>query len=82
MEGEAIVGKMLDALKDLGIEEDNIVVFASDKGPDGPGASRFGTDMPDMGTAGPYRGALGDVSEGAIRTAAVIRWPQRIKPRS
>ena len=82
MEGDAIVGTMLDALKDLGIEEDTIVVFASDNGPDGPGASRFGTDMPDMGTTGPYRGALGDVSEGAIRTAAVIRWPQRIKPRS
>ncbi|WP_425988756.1 arylsulfatase [Ensifer sp. R-19] len=82
MEGDAIVGTILDALKDLGIEEDTIVVFASDNGPDGPGASRFGTDMPDMGTTGPYRGALGDVSEGAIRTAAVIRWPQRIKPRS
>ncbi|WP_246813137.1 arylsulfatase [Rhizobium changzhiense] len=82
MEGDAIVGAMLDVLKELGIEDDSIVVFASDNGPDGPGASRFGTDMPDMGTTGPYRGALGDVSEGAIRTAAVIRWPQRIRPRS
>ena len=30
----------------------------------------------------PYRGALGDVSEGSIRTAAIIRWPGRIRPRS
>ncbi len=82
MEGDAIVGAMLDALKELGIADNSIVVFASDNGPDGPGASHFGTDMPDMGTTGPYRGALGDVSEGAIRTAAVIRWPQRIRPRS
>lgn len=82
MEGDAIVGTVLDALKALGLEENTIVVFASDNGPDGPGASRFGADMPDMGTTGPYRGALGDVSEGAIRTAAVIRWPQMIKPRS
>ncbi len=82
MEGDAIVGAMLDALKELGLEDDTIVIFASDNGPDGPGASRFGTDMPDMGTTGPYRGALGDVSEGAIRTAAVIRWPRRITPRS
>ena len=37
--------------------------------------------MPDMGSPGPYRGALGDVSEGAIRTAAMIRWPERIQPR-
>lgn len=80
MEGDAIVGTMLDALKELGLEDDTIVVFASDNGPDGPGASRFGTDMPDTGTSGPYRGALGEVSEGAIRTPALIRWPQRIKP--
>jgi arylsulfatase len=25
---------------------------------------------------------LGEISDGAIRTAAMIRWPQRIKPRS
>ena len=38
--------------------------------------------MPDMGSPGPYRGELGDVSEGSIRTAAMIRWPGRIQPRS
>jgi arylsulfatase len=82
MEGDAIVGTMLDAVKELGAEENTIVVFASDNGPDGPGVIRFGADMPDMGASGPYRGALGEVSEGAIRTAAIIRWPHRIKPRS
>ncbi|HXV31250.1 MAG TPA: arylsulfatase, partial [Sinorhizobium sp.] len=82
MEGDAIVGKMLDSLRDLGLEKDTIVVFASDNGPDGPGARAFGGDMPDMGSPGPYRGALGDVSEGSIRTAAIIRWPERIQPRS
>lgn len=82
MEGDAIVGKMLDTLNELELERNTIVVFASDNGPDGPGARTFGGDMPDMGTTGPYRGALGDVSEGAVRTAAVIRWPNRIRPRS
>jgi arylsulfatase A-like enzyme len=81
MEGDAIVGSMLDSLRELGLEKDTIVVFASDNGPDGPGARTYGGDMPDIGTPGPYRGALGDVSEGAIRTAAIIRWPQRIQPR-
>ena len=38
--------------------------------------------MPDMGSPGPFRGELGDVSEGSIRTAALIRWPGRIRPRS
>ena len=82
MEGDAIVGRMLDALDELGLENDTIVVFASDNGPDGPAVRAFGGDMPDMGSSGPYRGALGDVSEGSIRTAAIIRWPDRIRPRS
>jgi arylsulfatase A-like enzyme len=82
MEGDAIVGRMLDALDELGLARDTIVVFASDNGPDGPGARTFGGDMQDLGSSGPYRGALGDVSEGSIRTAAIIRWPDRIQPRS
>jgi arylsulfatase len=82
MEGDAIVGAMLDALDELNLARDTIVVFASDNGPDGPGARTFGGDMQDIGSSGPYRGALGDVSEGSIRTAAIIRWPDRIRPRS
>ena len=56
MEGDAIVGKMLDSLTELGLDKDTIVVFASDNGPDGPGTIAFGGDMPDVGTTGPYRG--------------------------
>ena len=82
MEGDAIVGKMLDALKELGLEQDTIVVFASDNGPQGEVVREFGGDMPDMGSPGPYRGELGDASEGSIRTAAMIRWPGQIRPGS
>jgi arylsulfatase A-like enzyme len=81
VEGDAIVGRMLDALKELGLESDTIVVFASDNGPQGEVVREFGGDMPDMGSPGPFRGELGDVSEGSIRTAAMIRWPGRIAPR-
>ncbi|HKW49957.1 MAG TPA: hypothetical protein VJN70_21035, partial [Gemmatimonadaceae bacterium] len=35
---------------------------------------------PDMGNAGPFRGELGEATEGAIRTEAVISWPGKIKP--
>ena len=33
-----------------------------------------------MGNSGPFRGELGEVTEGAIRTAAIIRWPGKVKP--
>jgi arylsulfatase len=80
MEGDAIVGRMLDSLKTLELEQDTIVIFASDNGPQGEVVREFGGDMPDMGSPGPYRGELGDASEGSIRTAAMIRWPGRIRP--
>lgn len=82
MEGDAIVGRMLDALQEYGLVQDTIVVFASDNGPQGEVVRQFGGDMPDMGSPGPFRGELADVSEGSIRTAALIRWPGRIGPRS
>ncbi len=69
MEGDAIIGKLLNSLKTLGLEQDTIVVFASDNGPQGDVVREFGGDMPDMGSPGPYRGELGDASEGSVRTA-------------
>ena len=34
-----------------------------------------GLGLPDMGNSGPFRGALGEATEGSIRTFAFIRWP-------
>jgi arylsulfatase len=31
-----------------------------------------------MGSSGPFRGELGEVTEGSIRTAALIRWPGKV----
>jgi arylsulfatase len=81
MEGDYHVGEILDALKRLGIDENTIVVFASDNGPFGEVAREFGNDgTPDMGNSGPFRGELGEVTEGSIRTCCVIRWPAKIAP--
>jgi arylsulfatase A-like enzyme len=81
MEGDSHVGEIIDALKGLGIEDNTIVVFASDNGPYGDAAREFGNDgTPDAGNSGPFRGELGEVTEGAIRTCAIIRWPRYIKP--
>jgi arylsulfatase A-like enzyme len=81
MEGDFHVGQILDTLKQLGVEDNTIVVFASDNGPYGQAAREFGNQgTPDMGSSGPFRGELGEVTEGAIRTAAIIRWPGKVKP--
>jgi len=81
MEGDAHVGRILDTLKELGIEDNTIVVFASDNGPWGDNIREIGNlGTPDRGSPGPFRGELGEVTEGSIRTFCFIRWPGHVKP--
>jgi arylsulfatase len=81
MEGDFHVGQVLDALKELKVDDNTIVVFASDNGPSGWIGREFGNlGSPDMGSPGPFRGELGEATEGSIRTFCFIRWPGHVKP--
>ena len=81
MEGDYHVGQILDALKQLGIDDNTLFVFASDNGPAGECCRVVGNQgTPDMGNSGPYRGELGEVTDGSLRTFAFIRWPGKVAP--
>lgn len=81
MEGDHHVGQILDTLKELGADDNTLVVFASDNGPQGETAREMGNQgTPDMGNSGPFRGELGEATEGSIRTFCFIRWPGKVKP--
>ncbi|MGZ3392271.1 MAG: arylsulfatase [Isosphaeraceae bacterium] len=81
MEGDYHVGQILDTLKQLGVDDNTLLVFASDNGPWGQPAREFGNQgTPDMGNSGPFRGEIADVTEGGIRTFCFIRWPGNVKP--
>ena len=81
MEGDYHVGQILDALKELAVDDDTLVVFASDNGPQGETSREMGNQgTPDMGNSGPFRGELGEATEGSIRTFCFARWPGKIKP--
>ncbi len=83
MEGDYHVGQLLAALKEAGVEDNTIVVYASDNGPTGDEFKNWSTlGIPDMGSPGPFRGRLGATSEGSVRTFAFIRWPGHVKPNS
>jgi len=81
MEGDYHVGQVLDALKEMNVDNNTIVVFCADNGPSGWILRELGNlGSPDMGNSGPFRGELGEVTEGAIRTFCFIRWPGHIAP--
>ena len=85
MEGDYHVGQIMDALKEMNVEDNTIVVFASDNGSMGQTLmnwDRLGLGAPDMGSNGPFRGDLGEPTEGAVRTFCIIRWPGHIAPNS
>jgi arylsulfatase A len=73
------VGRVLDLLKELGLDDDTIVLFSSDNGPP---YAYGGHDSKFFQSAGPLRGFKGDVYEGGIRAPLVARWPGRIAPGS
>jgi len=81
MEGDYHVGQILDALKELGVDDNTLLVFASDNGPQGETAREMGNQgTPDMGNSGPFRGELGEATEGSIRTFCFVRWPGKVQP--
>jgi len=73
------VGKVLDLLKELNLEEDTIVFFTSDNGAQGSygrGTRRFFEEFDPMN---PYRSTKGSMYEGGLRVPMIARWPGRIQ---
>jgi len=65
-----IVGSVMKKLKDLGVEENTIVVFTTDNGTES-------FTWPDGGQT-PFFGAKGTIYEGGFRAPAMIRWPGHV----
>ena len=72
------VGEIMAKLAELGLEENTIVIFASDNGPHMEG----GADPDYFESNGPLRGNKRDMYEGGIRTPMIVRWPGQVKPGS
>jgi arylsulfatase A-like enzyme len=72
VEHDSHVGQVLDTLKELGLDENTIVMYSTDNG-----AEKF--TWPDGGQS-PFRGEKNTNWEGGYRVPCAIRWPGVIKP--
>jgi len=74
-----IVGELMKALERLGMENNTVVMFSSDNGPEVTSVVHMRADYGHDG-ARPWRGVKRDQWEGGHRVPFIVRWPGKIKP--
>lgn len=86
MQTDYLIGQVLDALRRTGAENNTLVIFTSDNGPEITGEVRPGAydrvKEFSHSSMGPFRGAKRDAWEGGHRVPFLARWPGKIKPGS
>jgi arylsulfatase len=68
------LGRIMDKLKALGLDQNTLVVYTTDNG-------AWQDVYPDAGYT-PFRGTKGTVREGGNRVPAIAIWPGKVKPGS
>lgn len=74
-------GRLLDALDELGLRDNTLVIFTCDNGPWSNAADRLGPlhqGEVAWGSSGPLREAKGSSYEGGSRVPCLVRWPGRV----
>lgn len=70
------VGDIMNKVKELGIEDNTMIVFTSDNGPHQEG----GADPKYFNSNGELKGFKRDLYEGGVRVPMIVSWPGKIKP--
>ncbi len=71
---DADAGRLFARLKELGLDENTLVIFTSDNG-----HHKEGGNNPELFDAnGPLRGMKRDLTDGGIRMPTIARWPGKV----
>ncbi len=77
MEVDHNIGRILNAIKEAGVEDNTIVILTGDNGAANYPSPGIVTGEVG-GSNGPWRGGLSTAYEGGMRTPAMVRWPENI----
>lgn len=80
IETDAMVGKILKAVKEHGFARNTLVIFSADNGPETHAFERL--QEFNQWSSGKYRGVKRDLYEGGHRVPMIMRWPGKIPPGS
>jgi arylsulfatase A-like enzyme len=71
------IGDLVQTLKDLGVDDNTLVVFTTDNGPSKEDYLNFAVSYAPtfFNSFGPFDGIKRDCWEGGIRVGAMVRWP-------
>jgi N-acetylgalactosamine-6-sulfatase len=83
-DGDNRIGNVLDAVDELGLTKNTLVIFSSDNGPEKTGGEKskklgtgYGTYY-SVGTTEGLRGRKRSLHEGGVRTPFIVRWPGKV----
>lgn len=79
METDAAIGRVVDTLGEIGLEQDTLVLVTSDNGRDPTVDWNRHIELGHF-PSGPFRGRKFDAWEGGHRVPFIVRWPAVVQP--
>ncbi len=76
------VGKIVQQIHALGLDEETIIIFTSDNGTHKEGGRSLEDATQFFQSSGPFKGIKRDLYEGGIRVPFIIRWDTKIEQAS
>jgi N-acetylgalactosamine-6-sulfatase len=67
------IGRLMEALSEMGLDENTIVIFSSDNGPS------HVLPALNVGSTGGLKGRKVDIFEGGVDVPFIVRWPGHVK---